>query len=151
MNKLLIKNDFWIVRINRETPKKDYKRLKEDINENNIGSWDADNYNKMKINDFIGFITGSPESAILEIYMIYKVNTPAERNKEWKKNEPYMPDNGIKGVRHRNKVKLTNIHNLPKEYSWLEFKKAVNYSPDLNTWMPRGTMPVKKNKDLIPF
>ena len=149
-----MKNNFWIVRISegRPIPKKDYQRFKEQINENNIGSWDSDNKNKMKKDDYIGFITGPPESAILEIYMVYKVNTPAERNTEWKKNEPYMSDNGNNNVGHRNQVKLTTLHNIPKEYPWLEFKRAVGYSPNCNTWMPRGTQSVtSKKKNLIPF
>jgi hypothetical protein len=146
------KQNFFLVRIgpNRKTPVKDYKKFKENILSSNEGIWDSDKYNIINENDYIGFIIGLKSNEKIEIYKVIKINNTDNRDPEWNTNEPYMPGNGKNSVGHRNQIKLTNNHNLPRTYNWVKFKSDVGYSPNCTNWMPRGTTRVVK-KHLIPF
>jgi hypothetical protein len=146
------KNDLFICRINRTrvNPYNDYKKCKNQINQSNIGYWDSDSKNAIKSGNFLAFIIDSDTTKQLEIFKVTKVNTNNERDTEWKDETPYMNGNGTNSVSHRNQIELSKEHNLPPIYNWFKFKKELNYAPNKESWIPRGTMRVSK-KELIPF
>ena len=139
---------YYHVRISgKKNPKYDYGVFTNEINLKNEAPWDKDSKNKIKVGDYLGFIVGKKG---YEVVWIYKVKSETVRETHWKQDSPYTEGNGIGSVGHREGIILTNIHDLPKNIEWDTIRKCVNFSPNNDSWMPRGTQLIK-NSHLLPF
>jgi putative ribosome biogenesis GTPase RsgA len=142
--------NYYHVRINdtAKNPKYDYQVFLETIKSKTEAPWDKDHHNKIKVGDYVGFITGKKDTGI--IVEIYKVKSETERANHWNTVTPYVNGNGINIVEHRTGILLTNVHDLPKIMEWELIKECIKFAPNNPSWMPRG-MQVVKNKNLLPF
>ena len=140
--------NYYHVRISgKKNPNYDYGIFLNTIHVNNEAPWDKDSKNKIKVGDYIGFIVGKKSQ---EVVWIYKVKCETIRETHWKQDCPYTMGNGTGSVSHRDGIILTNIHDLPKHIEWETVRKNINFSPNNDSFMPRGTQ-VVKNKHLLPF
>ena len=143
-----MESNYYHVRIsNKKNPKNDFNIFLDDIKLRNESIWDKDHYNKIKINDYIGFIIGSSGK---EKVLIFKVLSETNRENHWEQNRPYTIGNGIHEVKKRHGIILTDIHEIIKEIEWKKIKKDINFAPNNDSCMPRGMQRVK-NKELLPF
>ena len=134
--------------VTAKTPKYDYGIFLETIKSKSEAPWDKDSRNKIKVGDYVGFITGEKHTEF--IVEIYKVKSEIQREKHWNTVVPYVEGNGTNTVQHRTGILLTNVHDLPKIMEWDLIKERINFAPNNPSWMPRG-MQVVKNKHLLPF
>jgi hypothetical protein len=143
--------DYYHVRINNKTenPTSDFNLMMNDMEITNEGKWDKDHEGKMKVGDFLGFITGEKGKERVHIFKV-KEELPLNKRESWWSNMKYTENNGVGITKHRVPILLTREHELPKTWEWSDIKLKVGLSTDLSSWMPRGTQRVVK-KQLLPF
>ena len=142
-------SNYYHVRISniKKNPFNDYNIFLKNVELKSEAVWDKDRYNKIKINDYIGFIVGDVKNAMVHIY---KVKSEVDRENHWEQDRPYTTGNGINSVKHRNGIVLINAHNVPTKIEWAIIKKCIEFAPDNEVFMPRG-MSIVKNKQKLPF
>ena len=114
------------------------------------GIWDKDKDNKIKVGDYLGFITGPIGNELVYIFLV-KNELPHEmRPRHWVSAAPHTENNGVTSVSNRGVIELTNEHSLPKTCEWSEIRRTTGLGKECATWMPRGTSRVAK-KNLLPF
>ena len=122
----------------------DFMYFQKEIITKREGVWDKDSDNTLSLGDYLGFITGPKDNAVVYIYKVTRIGTTEDRPSHWK-NNAYNANNGTNDVNHRTVIFLTNIHILPKTYEWNSFKKITGLAPNCPSWMPRGTQKVKNH------
>lgn len=131
----------YITRISptRVEPMKDYKKMKEEIEKGEIPLWDKDTHNRIKKDNYIGFILGEKNKEYLEVFKVIEEKTSSERSDtEWQEG-PYTPNNGESSNTHREVIVLSKDYSL---FGWNWWKNAGSekkYAENCPTWMPRGT------------
>lgn len=147
--------DYFHTRVNpnKSQPNSDFGIFMADMVTKKEAIWDKDHYNKMKIGDYIGFITGPTGTEMVYIYKVKEELPASYRSVYWKSSDPHTEGNGKTAVRERGVVMLTNVHNLPhKQYEWREIRDALQRSTNGSAkGIPRGTERVVTNKNLLPF
>jgi hypothetical protein len=114
------------------------------------GKWDKDGKNGIVAGDYLGFITGPCENALVYIFKVSREGSIKERPWYWANDTPYNEGNGTNSVSERQVIILTNNHSLPKTYEWSDFKAKTGLGGSCISWMPRGTQRVV-NKKRLPF
>tara|TARA_B100001094_G_C18164574_1_gene791281 strand:+ start:445 stop:936 length:492 start_codon:yes stop_codon:yes gene_type:complete len=123
------KSTIYIVRISHKEAVKDYNIMKR----SKRMLWDKDSKNRIKKEDWLGFIVNRGDKIMIELYYIEKELSITERPKHWKSSK--YTDQRIKNHSfHREVIEFKNQPIL--YYTWDEWKKHINYSPK---YMPRGT------------
>jgi len=141
--------EYFHTRINCENAKGDFINFMNEIELTNQAKWDKDHSGKIKLGDYIGFIVtikGEEEVLILKV----EKELPIKDRESWWSEEAYNKNNSTCSTKHRVPIILTNVHDLPKKWSWCDIKKKVGLSKNCSTWMPRGTQRIK-DKHLLPF
>jgi hypothetical protein len=131
----------YITRISptRKEPIKDYNKMKKQIEGKKEAIWDKDTHNRLKKDNYIGFILGDKNKEYLEVFKIIEERSCEERNDtEWK-DGPYTPNNGESSNTHREIIVLSRDFSI---FSWDWWKSAGSekkYAVNCESWMPRGT------------
>ena len=145
-------SDYYHVRISpkHQGPNRDFQMLMNDMAITDEAKWDQDSQGKIKKGDYLAFITGPTGNELVYIFLVKQVLSLSERE-EWWATTSYMPNNGgAIAVAHRAPMTLTNVHDLPKTWSWQDIKTTVGLSPQCSSWMPRGTQRIN-NAYRLPF
>ena len=103
----------YLIRLSKEVSLKEYKIMKNKLILNKITFWDKDHKNKIKINNWLGFIIGNKKNSIIELYQINdeKLFKNKLKDKIYFKNQPIL------------------------SYNWNKWKEIVGYSVN---YMPKG-------------
>ena len=100
--------------------------------------WDSDQFNLIKPDDYLAFITGERGEEICEIYKAVAVLPQSERPIWWNK-----------GV-NRNPIQFTREHDLPETWSWSVIKASLKLAVNVPYWMPTSTQRAK-HANCLPF
>lgn len=127
--------DTYLVRIsqNAKNALKDYHIMQKKLQEGCTSEWDSVKGNKVKINDWMGFIVGDTHSSNVELYQVTDIKGPEHRPQHWKSKQ-YTNQVVQEDVDNREVIIFKNQE--PIIYSWNQWKDEVDYSP---IYMPRGT------------
>jgi hypothetical protein len=141
----------YIIRIgdNRRDSKTDFDLFMNNIELTGQGKWDKDFKGQMTIGNYLGFIIDKDGKKIVRFFKV-KAELPIDSRESWWSEKAYNINNGINGTSKRTPILLTSEHDGPKMWDWKDIKIKLGYSPGCATWMPRGTLRVKKN-NLLPF
>jgi hypothetical protein len=144
--------EYYHVRINpdRVKPAADLVVLFSQLLKSRKGVWDKDHANRIKVGDYLGFITGQKGDELIYILKVEEEKTVEARPDHWESDLPYTDNNGICSVADRCVIILTNKHDLPHEYEWCKFRAETGLGKECVSWMPRGTQRVA-NKKTLPF
>ena len=131
----------YITRISpsRIEPIKDYEKMKKQIDKGEDPIWDKDTHNRIKKDNYLGFILGKKNKEYVEVFKILEERSTLERNDTAWQEGPYTPNNGESSNTHREVIVLSNDYSL---FSWKWWKSAgteKKYAVNCPTWMPRGT------------
>ena len=135
---------YFIVRISpsRKEAKKDFAVFMSEIISDRKGKWDKDSKNKMRVGDFLGFITGPTGSELVYNFIVKDELDEIHRPTHWCSNTAYFEE-GIQAVNKRKVIILTNEHNIPRTIEWSNLKRETGYKPN---YTPRGTHPIHEEK-----
>ena len=144
--------EYYHVRINpnRVKPASDLDVLFSQLLKSRKGAWDKDHANRIKVGDYLGFITGQKGDELIYILKVEEEKTVEARLDHWASDLPYTDNNGICSVADRQVIILTNKHDLPKTYEWRTFRDDTGLGKECVSWMPRGTQRVTERYTL-PF
>ena len=133
---------YYVVRITQNkrkpVPMQDYKKMKHQLETEMFAKWDNDKQNKIRENDYIGFILGPLTNLYVELYNVVEVKDITNREDHWLNSIPYTKNNGLNSVGHRKVLILTSVN--AKIIDWNVWKRYVGYKEN---YMPRGNIKVK--------
>jgi hypothetical protein len=130
---------FGITRISPKNEKAvaNYARAKNDCQQTGKFKWTG----KFNVGDYLGFINDDLNGIVqVEIYKVSAVyHALDERESWWQPIIEQIPT-----------IMLTADHILPATWLWSDIKIKAELAPNVPTWMPLQTQPVKKAYQL-PF